>query len=155
MISVSTAAEMHAAVLDRIDGCDVFLAVAAVSDFRVVNPSSQKIKKSDGVPELELAENPDILRDVVAAASGAFVVGFAAETDDEKFAELASAKAISKGADLLVANVVGESKGFGSAPTSTLVLNNAGSVIDTVNGSKMAVASRIFDLVSRQKVNTP
>ena len=155
MISVSTAAEMHAAVLDRIDGCDVFLAVAAVSDFRVVNSSSQKIKKSDGVPELVLAENPDILRDVVAAASGAFVVGFAAETDDENFAELASAKAISKGADLLVANVVGESKGFGSAPTSTLVLNNAGSVIDTVNGSKMAVASRIFDLVSRQKVNTP
>jgi phosphopantothenoylcysteine decarboxylase/phosphopantothenate--cysteine ligase len=120
-----------------------------------VNSSSQKIKKSDGVPELVLAENPDILRDVVAAASGAFVVGFAAETDDEKFAELASVKAISKGADLLVANVVGKSKGFGSAPTSTLVLNNAGSVIDTVNGSKMAVASRIFDLVSRQKVNTP
>ena len=154
-LSVSTAAEMHAAVLDRIAGCDVFLSVAAVSDFHVVNASSQKIKKSDGVPELLLAENPDILRDVVAAASGAFVVGFAAETDDENFATLAATKAIAKGADLLVANVVGESKGFGSVPTSTLVLNNAGSVIDTVNGSKMAVASRIFDLVSRQKVNTP
>jgi phosphopantothenoylcysteine decarboxylase/phosphopantothenate--cysteine ligase len=72
--------------LDRIDGCDDFLAVAAVSDFRVVNSSSQKIKKVDGVPELVLAENPDILRDVVAAASGAFVVGFAAETDGENFA---------------------------------------------------------------------
>lgn len=154
-VSVSTAAEMHAAVLDRIAGCDVFLSVAAVSDFHVVNASSQKIKKSDGVPELLLGENPDILRDVVAAASGAFVVGFAAETDDENFATLAATKAIAKGADLLVANVVGESKGFGSVPTSTLVLNNAGSVIDTVNGSKMAVASRIFDLVSRQKVNTP
>lgn len=154
-ISVSTAAEMHTAVLDRLHGCDVFLSVAAVSDFHVVNASSQKIKKSDGVPELVLAENPDILRDVVAAASGTFVVGFAAETDDENFATLAATKAISKGADLLVANVVGESKGFGSMPTSTLVLNNAGSVIDTVSGSKMAVASRIFDLVSRQKVNTP
>ncbi len=154
-ISVSTAAEMHAAVLDRIAECDIFLSVAAVSDFHVVNASSQKIKKSDGVPELLLAENPDILRDVVAAASGAFVVGFAAETDDENFATLAATKAIAKGADLLVANVVGESKGFGSVPTSTLVLNNAGSVIDTVNGSKMAVASRIFDLVSRQKENTP
>jgi phosphopantothenoylcysteine decarboxylase/phosphopantothenate--cysteine ligase len=153
-IAVSTAAEMHTAVLDRIDQFDVFLAVAAVSDFRVSNASSQKMKKSDGVPSLQLVENPDILRDVVAAASGAFVVGFAAETDDSNFEKIASDKAISKGADLLVANLVGESRGFGSAPTSTLMLNNAGSVIDAVTGSKITVASRIFDLVSRQKENT-
>ena len=153
-IAVSTAAEMHTAVLDRIDQFDVFLAVAAVSDFRVSNASSQKMKKSDGVPSLLLVENPDILRDVVAAASGAFVVGFAAETDDSNFEKIASDKAISKGADLLVANLVGESRGFGSAPTSTLMLNNAGSVIDAVTGSKITVASRIFDLVSRQKENT-
>ena len=153
-IAVSSAAEMHTAVMERIDKFDVFLAVAAVSDFRVSNASSQKMKKSDGVPSLQLVENPDILRDVVAAASGAFVVGFAAETDDSNFEKIASDKAISKGADLLVANLVGESRGFGSAPTSTLMLNNAGSVIDAVTGSKIAVASRIFDLVSRQKENT-
>jgi len=154
-VSVSTAEEMQAAVVARRDNCDVFVAVAAVSDFRVANSSTQKIKKSDGVPELVLTENPDILRGVIAAAGGAFVVGFAAETDAENFESLASSKAISKGADLLVANLVGESKGFGSVPTSTLFLNSAGSVIDAVSGSKMAVASRIFDLVSRQKENTP
>jgi phosphopantothenoylcysteine decarboxylase/phosphopantothenate--cysteine ligase len=154
-ISVSTAAEMHAAVLERIDQSDVFVAVAAVSDFRVANSSTHKLKKSNGVPTLVLEENPDILRDVVTAASGSFVVGFAAETQDEDFEKIASAKAISKGADLLVANLVGESRGFGSAPTSTLVLNNAGSVIDALDGTKMAVASRIFDLVSRQKETTP
>jgi phosphopantothenoylcysteine decarboxylase/phosphopantothenate--cysteine ligase len=154
-VSVSTAADMHAAVLERIDRCDVFLSVAAVSDFRVANSSRQKLKKSDGVPELVLAENPDILRDVVAAASGAFVVGFAAETDEENFEKLASAKAMSKGAHLLVANRVGESTGFGSVPTSTLFLDNEGSVIDALDGSKIAVASRIFDLVSRQKETTP
>lgn len=154
-VAVSTASEMHAAVMERVDQCDVFLAVAAVSDFRVLNSSFQKIKKADGVPELVLAENPDILRDVVAASTGAFVVGFAAETDVANFEKLVSAKAISKGADLLVANLVGESRGFGSVPTSTLMLNNAGSVLDALDGSKIAVASRIFDLVSRQKENAP
>lgn len=154
-VAVSTAAEMHAAVQERLNGCDVFVSVAAVADFRVAEPSGRKIKKSDGVPELVLVENPDILKDVVAAESGAFVVGFAAETETGDFQKIASAKAIAKGADLLVANLVGESRGFGSVPTSTLMINNAGSVIDTVHGSKMAVASRIFDLVSRQKENTP
>lgn len=154
-VAVSTAAEMHAAVQERLNGCDVFVSVAAVADFRVAKPSGRKIKKSDGVPELVLVENPDILKDVVAAESGAFVVGFAAETETGDFQKIASAKAIAKGADLLVANLVGESRGFGSVPTSTLLINNAGSVIDTVHGSKMAVASRIFDLVSRQKEDTP
>ena len=155
VVSVSTARDMQDAVMARLNDCDVFLAAAAVSDFRVANASSQKIKKSDGVPELVLTENPDVLRGVVTAGRGAFVVGFAAETDAENFERLASSKALSKGSDLTVANLVGESKGFGSVPTSTLFLNSAGSVIDALNGSKMAVASRIFDLVSRQKENTP
>jgi len=51
----------------------------------------------------------------------------------------------------MVANLVGESIGFGSEPTSTLFFNSDGSVVDTVSGSKATVASRIFDIVSRQK----
>lgn len=153
-VAVSTAMEMHVAVMERLDGCDVFVSVAAVADFRVAEPSRRKIKKSDGVPELVLVENPDILRDVVIADSGAFVVGFAAETEEGNFEHIATAKAVTKGADLLVANVVGESSGFGSVPTSTLMISSTGSIIDAVHGSKMAVASRIFDLVSRQKETT-
>lgn len=153
-VAVSTATEMHVAVMERLDGCDVFVSVAAVADFRVAEPSRRKIKKSDGVPELVLVENPDILRDVVIADSGAFVVGFAAETEQGNFEHIATAKAVAKGADLLVANVVGESSGFGSVPTSTLMISSTGSIIDAVHGSKMAVASRIFDLVSRQKETT-
>lgn len=153
-VAVSTAMEMHVAVMERLDGCDVFVSVAAVADFRVAEPSRRKIKKSDGVPELVLVENPDILRDVVIADSGAFVVGFAAETEQGNFEHIATAKAVAKGADLLVANVVGESSGFGSVPTSTLMISSTGSIIDAVHGSKMAVASRIFDLVSRQKETT-
>lgn len=154
-VAVSTAAEMRAAVLDRVSPSDVFLSVAAVSDYRVANISPHKLKKADGVPHLELAQNPDILREVIESDYAGFVVGFAAETDDDRFAEIVADKARVKGADLLVANLVGESRGFGSETTSTLFLNSVGSVLDTIDGSKMAVASRIFDLVSRQKENTP
>jgi phosphopantothenoylcysteine decarboxylase / phosphopantothenate---cysteine ligase len=152
---VSTAADMRAAVLDRVGQSDVFLSVAAVSDYRVVNFSPHKLKKTDGVPDLKLAQNPDILREVIESDYSGIVVGFAAETDEDRFAEIAADKARSKGADLLVANLVGESRGFGSVATSTLFLNSVGSVLDTIDGSKMAVASRIFDFVSRQKENTP
>ena len=121
----------------------------------MANFSPHKLKKTDGVPHLELEQNPEILREVIESDYAGIVVGFAAETDDEKFSEIASEKARSKGADLLVANLVGESRGFGSVTTSTLFLNSVGSVLDAIDGSKMAVASRIFDLVSRQKENTP
>lgn len=154
-IAVSTAAEMREAVVERIRHSDVFVSVAAVSDFRVVTVATDKLKKSDGVPKLELELNPDILREVIESDYSGVVVGFAAETDEQNFTEIASTKARSKGADLLVANLVGESKGFGSVATSTVILNSVGSVIDTIHGSKMSVAARIFDLVSRQKEDTP
>lgn len=153
VVHVSTAVQMHAAVMEHLAGSDVVLSVAAVSDFRVVSPASEKIKKSAGVPELRLELNPDILRDIVSHNSGAFVVGFAAETDELNFETIASDKARDKGVNLMVANLVGESIGFGSEPTSTLFLNSVGSVVDTVSGSKATVAVRIFDIVSRQKEN--
>lgn len=151
VVAVSTAAEMHDAVMARLTEADVFLAVAAVSDYRVANASTLKLKKSDGVPTLVLEENPDIVREAVALNTGAFIVSFAAETDDERFLELVVSKAKAKGTNLLVANLVGDDRGFGSAPTRTLFLEPDGSVVDTVDGSKFDVATRIIDLVSRQK----
>ncbi len=155
VVTVSTANEMHRAVREHLPDADAFLSVAAVSDFRVANQSTAKLKKSSGVPEIRLELNPDILADAVAQRTGTFIVGFAAETDEARLAEIAGAKAVAKGVDLLVANVVGEATGFGSSLTSTLFINNEGSVIDAVTGTKTAVASRILDLVSRQKENTP
>ena len=151
VVQVSTADQMHAAVMSHLSAADVVLSVAAVSDFRVVPPATEKIKKSAGIPKIRLELNPDILRDIVSRNSGAFVVGFAAETDDVNFETIAADKARDKGVDLLVANLVGESIGFGSEPTSTLFFNSVGSVVDSVSGSKAAIASRIFDIVSRQK----
>jgi phosphopantothenoylcysteine decarboxylase/phosphopantothenate--cysteine ligase len=124
-----------------------------VSDYRVANASPEKLKKSDGVPTLVLEENPDIVREAVARNTGAFIVSFAAETDDERFLELVVSKAKAKGTDLLVANLVGDDRGFGSAPTRTLFLEPDGSVVDTVGGTKFDVATRIIDRVSRQKAN--
>lgn len=153
VVAVSTAREMHEAVLSRIADVDAFLSVAAVSDFRVANVSDQKVKKTDGPPTIVLEENPDIVRDVVALGGKAFVVSFAAETDDERFVDLVTAKARAKGSDLLVANLVGDNRGFGSAPTRTLFIEPDGSIVDTVDGSKFEVATRIVEHVSRQKAN--
>jgi phosphopantothenoylcysteine decarboxylase/phosphopantothenate--cysteine ligase len=61
---------------------DVFISVAAVADYRVKNPSAQKIKKGNGAPRLELEENPDILAWVAALPKPPFCVGFAAESED-------------------------------------------------------------------------
>jgi phosphopantothenoylcysteine decarboxylase/phosphopantothenate--cysteine ligase len=142
---------MHAAVFERFDDCDVFLAVAAVSDFRVTNASADKIKREEGVPALVLEPNPDILREAVDTGGDRFIVGFAAETDESNFLELARAKARRKGASVLVANLVGESRGFGNIATSTVLLNSEGDILDEAAGSKRDVAHRILSLVSRQK----
>lgn len=105
-VNVQTAAEMHQAVHAGIDGADVFVSVAAVSDWRVANPGTQKIKKtSDGnTPELIFETNPDILADIAALPNAPYCVGFAAET--ENLVEQASAKRARKGVPLMVGNLV-------------------------------------------------
>ena len=102
---------MYQAVHRHIAGQDVFIAVAAVADYKVSNRSSQKLKK-DGtgrVPVIELAENPDILASVAALPEPPFCVGFAAES--EKVLEHARAKRLRKGIPMLVANQVSQAMG--------------------------------------------
>ncbi len=151
VVTVSTANEMRDAVFARFDDCDAFLAVAAVSDFRVANRSVSKLKREAGSPELVLEPNPDILREAVERRTNQFIVGFAAETDDADFLTLAAAKARRKGASVLVANLVGESRGFGNIATNVVFLNSEGDILDEADGSKRDVAHRILSLVSRQK----
>jgi phosphopantothenoylcysteine decarboxylase/phosphopantothenate--cysteine ligase len=137
--------------VDEFDTADIFISAAAVSDYRVASPSSNKLKKSGGVPTIELIENPDVLAEVAAAKGNRLVVGFAAETDASTFdAELAR-KAKSKGVDLLVGNLVSESYGFGNTETTIVLVNSEGVRLDDVTGSKAVVANRILDRVSRQK----
>jgi len=83
-VDVTSACEMHAAVMAAAASSDVFVATAAVADWRVDNAAAEKIKKSPGraVPVFALVENPDILASVAALPRPPYCIGFAAETGD-------------------------------------------------------------------------
>ena len=115
-IDVHSAAEMRDAVLRELPA-DVFIAVAAVADYRVETAATQKIKKSDAGLSLNLVPNPDILAEVAALPDAPFCVGFAAET--ERLAEHAEAKRLKKKLPLLVGNLAQETLG---QDTAALVL---------------------------------
>ena len=155
VVEVSTAGEMHDAVNLHASGADLFMSAAAVSDYRVGNRSDSKLKKSLGVPHLELVENADILKDFSGGKGSTFVVGFSAETSHESFVENASAKARAKGVDLMVANLVGDDKGFGNTDADIVLLDENGVVVSEFHGTKSDIASHILDYVSRQRAATP
>ena len=104
-INVQTAQQMFDVVLSRIAGQQVFIAVAAVADWRVANASAQKFKKSvDGTaPALVFEANPDILATVAALSDAPYCVGFAAES--EQLLKYGKAKRERKGIPLLVGNI--------------------------------------------------
>jgi len=109
-IDVRTAAQMFDAVQQRAAGADVFFAVAAVADYRVKAPSTQKIKKgAASARSLSLEENPDILAHVARMKDGPFCVGFAAES--EQLDRNARAKRAKKGVPLLAANLAQKALG--------------------------------------------
>src|SRR5215211_4454639 len=102
-IDVRTAEDMFEAVKKAVKFCDVFVSVAAVADYRVKNPSTQKMKKGNGGVSLELEENPDILAWVAALPKPPFCVGFAAES--ESLAQYAMEKRARKQVPLMAANL--------------------------------------------------
>lgn len=104
IISVTSAQEMLDAVNGEIAGTDIFISVAAVADYYVLNPSEQKIKKDAHIFTLELAPNPDIVANVMSLPNPPFCVGFAAES--ENLYEFAELKRKRKNLPLLAANLV-------------------------------------------------
>ncbi len=139
---------MHASAAQA----DLVVMAAAVADFRPARRSVDKIKKNGLAPApIELELNPDVLAELTARRrEGQVVVGFAAETGDEATVlRLGQEKARRKGADLLVVNAVGESAGFGDVATSVTLLDGAGTVLATAEGSKAAVAVAVVDAAVR------
>ena len=109
-VPVQTACQMQAAVMENLAACEVFIAVAAVADYRIQATSTQKIKKTAGSPPtLSLTENPDILASVAALPQPPFCVGFAAES--ENLLDYAEAKRQRKQVPLLVANLAQHAMG--------------------------------------------
>jgi len=145
---VGTAAEMHAAVMAAAPSHQIVIKAAAVADFTPSVVADQKIKKREGADELTLTlrRNPDILADVAKLSPRPFIVAFAAETDDVE--AHAREKLQRKGADLIVANDVGdESIGFDSDQNEVIVIARDGSVTKIDRAPKLIVANRLLDLV--------
>lgn len=109
-IRVQTAEEMYVVTHDNIGDVDIFVAAAAVSDYRPVDAAKQKIKKSDETMSIELIPSRDILVSVAQLDDAPFTVGFAAETENVK--EYALGKLKNKKLDMIVANRVGDDCGF-------------------------------------------
>jgi phosphopantothenoylcysteine decarboxylase/phosphopantothenate--cysteine ligase len=124
-IDVETAEEMCRAVMERIAGIDIFIAAAAVSDYRPREVAAGKIKKSAPDMTLLLERNPDILAAVAAIPGGPFTVGFAAETEDVEIH--AAEKRRIKGLDMIAANEVGAGKGFEVGDNALHVIWDGGS----------------------------
>ncbi len=104
VLPVTTARDMHEAVMRDIAGQQVFIAVAAVADWRVANASERKLKKQDGeLPQLSFEQNPDILAAVASLPTRPYCVGFAAES--ENLLEHGAAKRKKKNIPLLVGNI--------------------------------------------------
>ncbi len=142
---VETALDMRAAVEAALPA-DLFVAAAAVADWRAAAPSREKIKKGDAdePPELRLVRNPDILAEVAGRAGGRprLVVGFAAET--ENLLANASRKLERKGCDLIVANDVGAgSDVMGGASNAVHLVSRLG-VETWPKMSKAEVAGRLI-----------
>jgi phosphopantothenoylcysteine synthetase/decarboxylase len=144
---VVTAEQMYHQVDGLFGPCDLFLSVAAVSDWRPKSPQSHKLRRESGPPALELEPCPDILRAMVARRrTGQVVVGFAAETGDLEAG--ARAKLASKGVDFLAANDVGGPAGaFGSDDNRLLVLGSDGSRRVLGPASKRQVARDLIAML--------
>jgi phosphopantothenoylcysteine decarboxylase/phosphopantothenate--cysteine ligase len=123
-VNVETAEEMLAAVQSSLVDAQLFVATAAVSDYRAATVATSKIKKSADALSLDLARTPDILATVGASENPPFLVGFAAETDNVE--RNALIKLSSKRLDMIAANKVGDGLGFDKDDNALTVYWNGG-----------------------------
>jgi phosphopantothenoylcysteine decarboxylase / phosphopantothenate---cysteine ligase len=149
VIRVTSAAQLREQMLAEAGAADAIVMAAAVADFRPAARSDVKIKKAGAQPDpIVLAENPDIVRDIVAARRrpGQLIVAFGAETGDV----LANgrAKLARKGCDLLVVNQVGNGLAFGTADNEATVLSADGTEVKLPRAHKDEIADAIWDLVA-------
>jgi phosphopantothenoylcysteine decarboxylase/phosphopantothenate--cysteine ligase len=146
-IDVQTAQEMFDSVQGQIDGTDLFIACAAVSDYRPNSVSEKKIKRSRDQRKLELVPSPDTLASVAAIEDGPFTVGFAAETDDVE--KHALEKLERKGLDMIAANRVGPQCGF-DKETNELSVFWTGGGVELGERSKSELAERLIELIAER-----
>lgn len=141
-IPVESAADMHAAVLAHAGECDIFIAAAAVADYRPPAPAEYKLKKHAAALRIDLERTGDILAAVAARRPAPFTVGFAAET--ERLAEHARAKRMAKSVDMIAANWVNvPGQGF-EADDNALTVYWEGGECELPRASKTQVARALI-----------
>ena len=144
IIQVTTAAEMHAAVVREFGTASVVVMAAAVADYRPVVIADQKIKRGKGAIELSLEPNPDIIKDLGSNKNGKVLIGFAAETQD--LTANAAKKLREKNLDMIVANNVTEAgSGFDGDTNVATILDRKGLTQSLPLMSKDELADRIYD----------
>ena len=151
-LRIESARDMLDSALAQLGQCDIFIAAAAVADYRPMTPANQKIKKSADSMELTLVKNPDVVATVAAHEQRPFTVGFAAETQDVDI--YARDKLVRKNLDMIVANDVSMSDiGFNSDQNAVTVFwaENQQSFAQM---SKQALARELVELIAHQYQQT-
>ena len=144
-VDVETAAQMHAAVQAEVATADIFIATAAVADYRPANPAGLKLKKVSDSLEVHMERTVDILLAVAQRSPRPFVVGFAAETNDVEMH--ARAKLERKNLDLIAANEVGDCKVFDQDDNALVLLWRDGGRLELGAGSKALLARRLMAFI--------
>jgi len=148
VLRVTSAAEMHQAVMSRVSGCDIFIGAAAVADYTVATPAAHKVKKRGEDLSLTLVPTVDILAAVARLAQRPFTVGFAAET--ENLESYARQKLETKRLDLIAANLVGvPGSGFESDDNELSVYWSSGGTA-LGKASKQMLAHRLIAVIAER-----
>jgi phosphopantothenoylcysteine decarboxylase/phosphopantothenate--cysteine ligase len=146
VIRVGTAHEMAGTVFEHLDRADIVIKAAAVSDYKPMAPSNQKIKKGAKEQTVILEQTRDILKEIGKRKKDRILVGFAAETENLK--QNAKKKLSDKNLDIIVGNIVGKSdSGFGTdANTATLFFKDGtATALDSMD--KTALAHVLLDRI--------
>ncbi len=149
-IDVESAEQMHLQALELAPAAKVFIACAAVADYKVAQVAEHKIKKTENNQQMQidLVKNPDIVTDVAKLADKPFTVGFAAETQDVE--QYAKTKLKRKNLDLIAANDVSkQGQGFNSDSNALTVFSNK-EKFDIPLTSKEKVAQALVALIAKQ-----
>ena len=143
LVAVTSAAEMLDAVAARFDSCDVFIAAAAVADFRPAARAGRKLKKGEGKVTLELEPTADILAEMSRRKTGQILVGFCLESED--LAARAQGKLEAKGLDLVVAN---SPEAIAAEHQDALLITRDGACEHLTQVTKDALAARVLAAVA-------
>ncbi len=146
-VDVVSAQDMYKAVHDELANVDVFVASAAVADYRPAEVAQQKLKKGENdIASIPLVKNPDIVASVAALEAKPFTVGFAAETHDVE--AYAKQKLIKKNLDLIIANDVAQGDiGFNSDDNAVTVIGRTEQQILSTR-SKAQIARDLVNIIA-------